>query len=150
MNSRLFFVLLLGIVGVAIFGLSVKPKQSTATTAVPKEEVSEQPATQQPQNKSLGAVDVEIIPINIESGDDLIFQMTMNTHSVELEYDYTQIATLTDDQGNTYKPITWTGGNSGHHLEGELVFAALPKNPENLTLTLEDIDNESGTFTWKL
>lgn len=150
MNTKMFFVILLVIAGAVIFGLSAKPKQEISAATSSKIETSEQVAAQSSQTKSMGAVEVEVTPKTIESGKDIVFQISLNTHSVELDYDYTKIATLADEQGNTYKTTTWTGGNSGHHLEGELVFAALSQSPKELTLTLEGIDNKSETFIWKL
>lgn len=150
MNSKIFFVILLVIAGVAIFGLSAKQKQETSDAVSSKIETNEQVTAQSSQTKTMGAIEVEIKPVSVVQGKDIVFEVSMNTHSVELNYDYTQIATLTDDRGNSYKPIKWTGGNSGHHLEGELIFAALPQNLKELTLILEGIDNKVESFIWQL
>lgn len=150
MNSKIFFAVLLVIVGVAIFGLSAKQKQEISTTTSSKIDANAQVSGLSSQTKTIGAVEVEIKPVSVTSGKETIFDVSMNTHSVELNYDYIQIATLTDEQGNVYKPIKWTGGDSGHHLEGELIFDAFLQNPKELTLTLEGIDNKSETFIWKI
>lgn len=139
MNSKYFFIILLLLGGAVIFGISAKQKQ--AVSVIP---------SLQPQNKTMGAVTVEVKPVAVESGENIIFEVSMNTHSVELSYDYTKIATLTDNNGNSYKPTKWTGGNSGHHLTGELVFEPLSETPKVLTLILKSIDNKSETFSWKL
>jgi len=139
MNSKLFFIILLFLSGAVIFGLTVKPKQKIAAI-IP---------TLSSQARNMGAVEVEIKPISVMPGKNVAFEISLNTHSVELNYDYTQIATLTDDRGNSYKPTKWTGGNSGHHVKGELLFAALPKNPKELTLTLEGVDNRVEVFVWQ-
>lgn len=150
MSSKIFFVILLVISGAVIFGLSVKPKQGASATTASEIETNAQTSGLSPQTKTMGAVEVEVKSVSVALGKEVIFEVSMNTHSVELNYDYTKIATLTDDRGNSYKPTKWTGGNSGHHLEGELFFDALPQNPKELTLTLEGIDNKSETFIWKL
>jgi hypothetical protein len=133
-----------------IFGLSAKQKQEISATTSSKIETSGQTSELVPQTKSMGVVEVEVKPVSVTSGKEAMFEVSLNTHSVELDYDYTRIATLTDDRGNSYKPTKWTGGNSGHHLEGQLVFAPLTQNLKGLTLTLEGIDNKSETFVWQL
>ena len=136
MNSKIFFIILLVLAGAIIFGVSTRQRQEISLLT--------------PQTKTMGAVEVAIKPISVLPGEDVVFEVSMNTHSLELHYDYAQITTLTDDRGNSYKPTKWTGGNSGHHLKGELVFDALPQNPRELTITLEGIDNKSETFIWQL
>ena len=74
----------------------------------------------------------------------------LNTHSVELDYDYSQIASLIDDQGNSYRVVSWNGGRSGHHLEGKLNFEALRENINKVTLILSGIDNQTHNLTWDI
>ncbi|PIY80924.1 MAG: hypothetical protein COY80_00330 [Candidatus Pacebacteria bacterium CG_4_10_14_0_8_um_filter_42_14] len=150
MNSKIFFVILLVITAVAIFGLSAKQKQEISTTASQRIETSAQNSGLSSQTKTMGVVEVAVKPVSVVSGKDVVFELLMNTHSVELNYDYMQIVTLTDEAGNSYKPTKWTGGNSGHHLEGELVFAALSQNSKELTLTLDGVDNKVESFSWQL
>ena len=150
MNSRAFFFILLILGGVIIFGLTVKPKQELSEIISQNTEENVGTIGLSPQTKTMGAVEVTITPISVASGKDVIFELSLNTHSVELNYDYTQIATLTDDRGNSYQPTEWTGGSSGHHLEGKLLFPSFPENPKQLTLTFDGIDNKSEAFTWQL
>ncbi len=67
------------------------------------------------------SVTVEVTPAGGTSGT-LIFDVSMNTHSVELGYDMTKIATLTDDQGRNYPAKSWDGAAGGHHREGSLTL----------------------------
>jgi len=151
MNSKLFFILLLIVAGVAVFGLTAKSKTEKPPQVVSTNTQSNEQASKlTSQSKSLGAVEIEVKPVSFEREKDVVFEVSMNTHSVELNYDYTQIATLTDDLGNSYKPTKWTGGSSGHHLSGQLIFAPLTENPKELTLTLEGIDNKTESFNWQL
>ena len=150
MNYKLFFIILLVLAGVVVFGLTTKPKQKLATTMSAKTELSDRASAMAPQTKTIGAVEFEVTPVSVVYGKDIVFELSLNTHSVELDYDYTQIATLTDGRGNSYQPTQWTGGSSGHHLQGKLIFEPLPENPNQLTLTLEGIDNKSEAFTWQL
>jgi hypothetical protein len=79
------------------------------------------------------SVTVEVTPAGGTSGT-LIFDVSMNTHSVELGYDMTKIATLTDDQGRRYPAKSWDGATGGHHRQGSLTFevpaGAAPKSLE--------------------
>jgi hypothetical protein len=150
MNTKIFFIILLVLAGAIIFGISAKQRREISATVSVKTETGSQTSSLTPQAKTMGAVEVEIKPVSVAPGQEAVFEISMDTHSVELNYDYTQIATLSGDKGNSYKPITWTGGNSGHHLSGQLIFAPLNGNPKKLTLTLEGIDNETGDFSWEL
>lgn len=150
MNSKVFFIILLILAGVVVFGLTTKPKPGLSATAQSNAANDEQTQGLAPQSKTMGAVEITATPISTATGKEVVFELSMNTHSVELNYDYTKVVTLADDRGNTYQPTKWTGGNSGHHLKGELVFAALSGNPKELTLTARGIDNETIDFVWQL
>jgi hypothetical protein len=150
MNSRAFFFILLILGGVIVFGLTIKPKQELSEIISQNTEENVGATGLSPQIKTMGAVDVEIIPISIDPSKEVVFDLSLNTHSVELNYDYTKIVTLTDEQGNTYKPIRWTGGAGGHHLKGKLVFPPFSKQANELTLTLNGVDNKIEVFNWKL
>ncbi len=60
----------------------------------------------------------------IKEGDGLlIFDVSMNTHSVDLdEYDLGELAVLRDDTGNEYHPVSWDSAPGGHHRKGTLTF----------------------------
>ena len=150
MSSKIFFVILLVIAGAVIFGLSAKQKQEASAIDSPKIETNARTLGLSPQTKTMGAVEVEVKPVSVTSGKEVVFEVSMNTHSVELNYDYTKIATLTDDRGNSYKPTQWTGGASGHHLKGKLLFARLSEKPKEVTLTVDGVDNKAESFSWQL
>ena len=150
MNSKIFFVLILILAGVVIFGMTAKSRQEISAISSSNTTSTAQTSPFAPQTKTMGAVEVEVKPVSIEREKDMVFELSMNTHSVELNYDYTQIATLTDDFGNSYKPKRWTGGSSGHHLSGQLIFAPLAENPKKLTLTVDGVDNKVESFSWQL
>ena len=104
MNSKIFFVLILILAGVVIFGMTAKSKQETSVISSSNTTSTVQTSPFAPQTKTLGAVEVEVKPVSTKREKDVVFELSMNTHSVELNYDYTQIATLIDDSGNSYKP----------------------------------------------
>ena len=60
----------------------------------------------------------------IKEGDGLlIFDVSMNTHSVDLDgYDLRELAVLRDDTGNEYHPVSWDSAAGGHHRGGTLTF----------------------------
>ncbi len=99
-------------------------------------------------------VTVAVTPLNLsdQSAATLDFDIAMNTHSVDLGYDLTQIATLSSDTGEQIQPTKWTGPTGGgHHREGTLSFPQLKQRGQTLTLTLRGIANvPERTFTWKV
>lgn len=77
------------------------------------------------------------------------FQTAINTHSVELDFDLTQISALYDDAGNTYKPLKWEGSEpGGHHRNGILKFPSIDKNAKSIKLVI--IDSTKREFSWNL
>ena len=77
------------------------------------------------------------------------FQITMDTHSVELSFDLMQISTLYDDSENSYKPLAWEGSApSGHHRSGILKFPEIDENAKSVKLII--IDSAEREFNWNL
>lgn len=104
-----------------------------------------------------GAVTVEVKPINLgESAETLIFDVSMNTHSVDLSMDLAKLATLETDNGKIVQATAWDGPKGGHHVQGRLIFPAiydgkpLLEDARELTLTIKDVDAPSRIFTWEL
>ncbi len=79
------------------------------------------------QTARAGVVDVEARPKKLRKGDEMIFTLTLDKHSIDLSYDYLNIAVAVDDNGVMYKPVSWTGGREGHHVSGDLIFDKLNK-----------------------
>jgi hypothetical protein len=99
-------------------------------------------------------VTVEVTPLNLndQAATTLDFKVGLNTHSVNLNYDFKSIATLSSDAGEKIQATKWDGPSSGgHHVSGTLSFS-LPRNHgQSLTLTLRGIaDVPERTFTWKV
>ncbi|MDP2953094.1 MAG: hypothetical protein Q8O76_07255, partial [Chloroflexota bacterium] len=58
-----------------------------------------------------------------EKNGNLVFEVGMNTHSVDLDrYDLAKLATLRDDSGKEYLPVSWRAEPGGHHRSGTLTF----------------------------
>jgi hypothetical protein len=120
------------------------------------------PAAQQPAATALslpaetrtndeGSVTVAVTPAG-GTADTLIFDVSMNTHSVELDHDMTKIASLRDDQGRTYAVKDWNGAAGGHHREGSLTFE-VPAGaaPRSFELNLAGISGvPSRLFQWNV
>src|SRR3972149_9933266 len=91
-----------------------QPKQEAASS------MSLMPVNGLVQSSEGGAVtlDVKWLP---EKKEALAFQITMDTHSVDLDgYDLGKLAILKDDAGREYQPVSWEGGAGGHHRRGLL------------------------------
>ena len=109
------------------------------------------------RTENQGAVTVKITPLNLDKpGDTLNFDVSMNTHSVDLGMDLSTLATLTTDTGLSIQAAKWEAPGGGHHADGTLSFPALKDGKsildgaKQLTLTISKIDNATGTFTWDL
>jgi hypothetical protein len=97
-------------------------------------------------------VQVEVIPVQLTAGKPASFEVSMNTHSVDLSQDLTAVATLKDDQGREYKPLNWQGSPpGGHHRSGTLAFPALAGNAKSVTLIIRKIaDVPERSLQWQL
>jgi hypothetical protein len=103
-----------------------------------------------------GAVEVAITPQGDRFADTgrLVFEVAMNTHSVDLSMDLAQLATLETDTGLVLPAAAWSGG-AGHHVTGYLEFD-LPQGDgfDQLAragrwlLTLRGVDAEARHFEW--
>ena len=104
-----------------------------------------------------GAVTLEVNPINLDNpGDTWVFDVSMNTHSVDLSMDLAALANLTTDNGLTIQAAQWDAPKEGHHVEGKLTFPinsagkSLLKSAKELTLTIKNVDAPTRKFTWQL
>jgi len=101
---------------------------------------------------SQGQVTITVIPINLVNlGDTLTFDVSMNTHSVDLSMDLSKLARITADNGKSAQAIKWDGPRGGHHVQGKLSFSASElSGAKKLTLTINNVDVPSRVFTWVL
>ncbi|MFH1090704.1 MAG: hypothetical protein V1742_03950 [Pseudomonadota bacterium] len=92
------------------------------------------------KSNSSGMVTVQVTPKQLAPGQAARFQISMSTHSVDLDQDLTAVSTLTDDQGGTYQPEKWAGSPpGGHHRAGELIFPALKADVQSIKLVISNV-----------
>ena len=105
------------------------------------------------QSNSAGAVTLDVKWMG-PSGGSLVFNVEMDTHSVELDqYDLGKLAILRDDGGKEYRPISWDSAPGGHHRGGTLAFP-LPESlnqAKYLELLIRDVAGvKERVFKWEL
>lgn len=127
------------------------PQESSRTTSDPQAQNTQSiPIQSEATQTSEGNVAVKVTPKTLISGLQVVFEIIFDTHSVELNYDVMKIARLTDNMGNTYQPLSWTGGKGGHHIEGVLTFPSIVGSTKKVNLTISGIDNQDRVFSWNL
>ncbi len=142
-NSLIFLVVVISLFAISLFvilrsGPSFLPSPTAVTFAT--------------QENSGGDVDVTVTPKTLVLGQRPRFKLEFNTHSVELDFDISQVTTLTDENGDTYTPPIWDGSPpGGHHREGILTFGQNLKEIKSVTLSLSNISYVAKReFTWQL
>jgi hypothetical protein len=90
-----------------------------------------------------GYVVVEATPLHWPPvpDDDLSFQVALNTHSVDLSYELSQMSTLRASDGSQVNAHTWdTPAEGGHHVMGVLTFPPLMlANAQWVELEIRDV-----------
>jgi hypothetical protein len=102
-------------------------------------------------------VEFVVTPLNLTSpGETLDFDVSMDTHSVDVSWDLAAQSALKADTGLEVKGLSWPVGG-GHHYEGTLTFSAktadgkaLLKGAKTLTLIIRDADAAERVFSWSL
>ncbi len=132
---------------------NIANKKESATTTNSARTTQKQTNNQQWEKKTddQGGVTVVVSPLDISSqSKEWKFDISMNTHSVELDQDLVKSTVLVDDEGNEYKPIRWDGPVGGHHREGTLIFNPVAPIPKSIELKITGIADVMRTFTWQL
>ena len=83
---------------------------------------SHNPTNRLVQSNTEGSVTIDVEWMG-EEKDSLVFDVSMNTHSVDLDqYDLRELAVLRDNEGNEYSTTSWDSAPGGHHRKGTLTF----------------------------
>ncbi len=106
---------------------------------------------------SQASVEFVVTPLNLDApGDTLDFDVSMNTHSVDVSWDLAAQSVLSTDTGLEVNGLNWPLGG-GHHYEGTLTFPAetadgkaLLEGAKTLTLTIRDTGVTKRVFVWEL
>ncbi|MBI2847585.1 MAG: hypothetical protein HYX83_00255 [Chloroflexi bacterium] len=110
-------------------GYTAQPKTGDSA-ATPPATSSIQPASGLVQSNDEAAVTIDMKWSGVQ-GNSLVFQVSMDTHSVDLDrYDLKKIAVLRDESGNQFQPASWDSVPGGHHRQGTLAFPV----PDSLSL----------------
>lgn len=98
-----------------------------------------------------GNVTVSVTPLSLKPGLPASFDVSFETHSVDLAFDVAQIASLTDNMGTTYTPL-WEGSPpGGHHRSGTLRFAPDLSKATSLSLSFRDVAGiPTRVFNWEV
>lgn len=156
-------LLMLALAGCAGSVGSQAPAPSLASTSTPPPTataVSPPPAAAvdaATRSDNQGAIIVEITPVDLAaSGDTLVFNVSLDTHSVDLSMDLAAAAVLTTDTGRSVNALSWDAPKGGHHVSGTLAFPAsvdgtgVLSGASRLTLTITGLDAPTRTFAWDL
>lgn len=105
------------------------------------------------QSSSERGVTVKMTPKAIDSPEGRWeFKVVLDTHSADLSDDLVQSASLTTNDGRTFKPLSWTGAApGGHHREGVLAFDIPKPRPATIELMISrPAEATPRTFRWQL
>lgn len=91
-------------------------------------------------------IEVQVTPKVIPEQSAVEFEITLITHSVDLNQDMVKVSTLMDETGRVYKPASWNGSPpGGHHRSGILRFEGIV-DMATIALTI-DVGGER-IFRW--
>jgi hypothetical protein len=130
--------LLLGLVAAGCAGPVTSPRTpGSASTAGA--------ASEREQRDEGGEVTVEVAWDGPPAG--AVFDVTLDTHSVDLDALDLSDAVLTNDRGETLAAIPWEAPKGGHHRDGRLAFdgdaAAFLADASWIELTLNGVGGVS-------
>ena len=128
-----------------------------ACTASPSAPEAGPAPAQLTREDNQGAVTVSVTPLNLENpSSTLDFEVTLDTHSVELSMDLAKLAFIRTDGGKEFLASAWPVG-SGHHYTATLSFPALGVDGKRLlegisklTLVIKDMGAPERVFEWSL
>jgi len=97
-----------------------------------------------------GGVTVKVTYLNPQGTEDARFEITLDTHSVDLDsYDLKALSSLRDGAGRAYQPSNVENKGSGHHRQVVLVFPKPAPGSSRIELVIKDIaDVKERSFVW--
>jgi hypothetical protein len=95
-----------------------------------------------------GGVEVTVTPVQV-NGDGAVFQVALNTHTVDLDLDAASAAALLVD-ATPWVPARWQGDEAGgHHRQGQLTFPAQGPAEGAVRLIIDGLPSPA-IFEWQL
>ncbi len=105
----------------------------------------------QTQSDNQASVTIDVIPKQLGIKEEKnIFFVSLNTHTVDLDFNFVKIMILSDDLGTVYSAREWTGGRGGHHLNGYIIFPKINPKAKQVKLQINDIGGVNRNFEWSL
>jgi hypothetical protein len=103
------------------------------------------------QTVSGGGVTVAVTYTNPRVGQAPRFDVTLNTHSVDLDgYDFKNLTVLRDE-AKTYAPTKVESKGSGHHRQVALTFPKISEGAKRVEVIIKDVAGvKERTFRWVL
>lgn len=148
MKNIKLIIIVVGIIAVtAFFGTRFLGDKDSNTTY--KDEPVQATATTPLDSQTSSEGQVSVTATSIDQSD-WSFQIILDTHSVELTEDLTQVSALLDENGNEYKPIEWQGDPpGGHHRSGVLRFGEIMPESQSVTLVVRQVGGiDERRFEW--
>jgi len=148
-------ITILVIIGIAVL-LFYVTKNKTATAPTNKTAINQSAGNGNlPESKTNeeNSIKIKVTPTDILSNSPVWkFNIVLDTHSAELDYDLIKVVSLFDDQNKEYKPSGWDGpGAGGHHIDGTLAFKAVSPLPQKIEIRVLNVGGvASRNFTWQL
>ena len=104
------------------------------------------------QTNDESAVRLDVKPFALVAGKPAVFEIRLNTHSVNLSYDMVEVCSLQDSEGRIYKAVEWKGSPlGGHHRRGTLEFPKLEGAPQSVKLVIRGVAGvPERSFEWKI
>lgn len=103
-----------------------------------------------PLKTSDAGVEISVTPVDTGSAKEWKFEVSMNTHSVDLDFDLALYSTLLNDRGTVASGALWQGSDGGHHVTGILSFGSWAVDTLSLTLIIDAPGLKKRTYAWKL
>lgn len=137
---------------------TLSPASTTEASAAQSVQTASAQSLRLPElTDNQGAVTVFVKPLDLDiSQDKLSFEVSLDTHSVDLSMDLAALATLAADNGQSVQAAVWDAPLGGHHVSGTLSFPAnvegkaILEGASKLTLIIKDVDAPERVFTWDL
>lgn len=151
-NPKIIIISLAIIIIGAAFYCVVSNRTSPPSTQRVGSEQSEQ-SSLSTQTLTDGAVTYEVTPKNIApAAATWDFDISLDTHTGNLDQDLVSIVRLVDDKDNEYKALEWEGDPpGGHHREGIVKFSPITPLPTSVELKIQTTTNsENSSLRWNI